>query len=210
MITILDLHVTFESTRLSSTEIVETPGPTNHVHNPILLPLLQMVLHWRQNKTRTQKLLIDQCLALVQPQTLDILSLCRNVPKDWALRAPNFQGHPTASPATTARTAAKCHIRRPTAQHGGWSRFYCKNCGCDLQTRTKDKSGGVGAQLLTTMLDVGNLNSDSQPVQKRFLGGPRKEKLRSFPHVEPSLIILSAGPGDVQYFGGPPGWIGHD
>ena len=67
-----------------------------------------------------------------------------------------------------------------------------------------------GVQLLTTMLDVGNLNSDSQPVQKRFLGGPRKEKLRSFPHVEHSLIILSAGPGDVQYFGGPPGWIGHD
>ena len=25
--------------------------------------------------------------------------------------------------------------------------------------------------LLTTILDVGNLNSDSQPVQKRFLGG---------------------------------------
>ena len=115
------------------------------------------------------------------------------IPKDCALRAPNFQGHPTASPATTARTAAKCHIRRPTAQHGGWRVwFYCKNCGCDLQTCTKDKSGGVGVQLLTTMLDVGNLNSDSQPVQKRFLGGPRKEKLRSFPHVEHSLIILSA------------------
>ena len=168
MITILDLHVTFESTRLSSTEIVETPGPTNHVHDPILLPLLRMVLHWRQNKTRTQKLLINAWHWCNPKHWIFWVCAATLIPKDWALRAPNFQGHPTASPATTARTAAKCHIRRPTAQHGGWSRFYCKNCGCDLQTRTKDKSGGVGAQLLATMLDVGNLNSDSHQSRSVF------------------------------------------
>jgi len=109
MITILDLHVTFESTWLSSTEIVEIPGYSDSTATPSN----GFTLTPEQDQDPE---IADQCLALVQPQTLDILSLCRNVPKDWALRAPNFQGHPTASPATTARTAAKCHIRRPTAQ----------------------------------------------------------------------------------------------
>ena len=105
------------------------------------------------------------------------------IPNDWALRAPNFQGHPTASPARPLRAP------QPNATSGARQRSTVDEVDSaakfvdDLTTCKSSpniKMRGFEVQLLTTMLDIGNVGptwtSDSQPVQDVFLRASRKEK----------------------------------
>ena len=141
-----------------------------------------MVSHWRQNKTRTQKWRPpwdDVCWSMLgigaAPNiTSDILSLRHNVDPQWLGRATSRSILLRVSWTTVC--TAKCHIsgaQRSTVEADAMLQNVMQNLWVwhGLLANLHHKWVFFMVHLLTTILDVGNLNSDSQPVQKRFLGG---------------------------------------